>query len=182
MSRPPVDPSENIVDAEVYAHAGSRLQRRFSAPQLPRLSEAGVQAVHIDAEYRFSRVLARPAVSGRVAGEVVMRCQRCMQPVSIPLQDDFQVLVVDRERNDEPEGFEPVIANASRLDLAWLAEEQLLLALPLVPLHEQMCVQLEELQPAQPVELPAPAAAHTDEDEQVRNQPFRHLGQLLGRK
>lgn len=182
MPRPPVDRSENIVDAQVCAHAGSLLQRRFRTPQLPRLSEAGVQAVHVDAEYRFSLVLARPAVSGQVRGEVVMRCQRCMQPVSIPLQDDFQVLVVERERSDEPEGFEPVIAVATRLDLAWLAEEQLLLALPLVPLHEEMCVQLDDLPQAGPAAQATPAEAGADEDEQVRNQPFRDLRQLLGRK
>src|SRR5690606_34292084 len=117
MSRPPVEPPENIVDAEVCAHAGSFLQRSFSARHLPRLSDAGVQAVEVAAEYRFSTVLARPAVTGAVQGTVVMTCQRCMQPVSLSLEDDFQVLVVERERSDEPGGFEPVIAVATRLDL-----------------------------------------------------------------
>lgn len=179
MSRPPVDSAENIVDAEVCAHAGSILQRHFSARQLPRLSEAGVQAVEVAADYSFSRVMARPAVSGSVRGTVVMCCQRCMQPVTLPLEDDFQLLLVDQERADEPEGFEPVIVQASRLDLAWLAEEQLLLALPLVPLHPQMCLPQEQ-SALMRSSAEAPAAAGNDE-EQVRNQPFRDLQQLLRR-
>ena len=34
-----------------------------------------------------------------------------------------------------PESQDSVIANAEHLDLAWLTEEQVLLAMPLVPLH-----------------------------------------------
>ena len=52
------------------------------------------------------------------------------------IEEQFQVVLVQRRAQDEPGGYEPVVADPTRLDLRWLAEEQALLALPLVPLHE----------------------------------------------
>jgi uncharacterized protein len=138
MPRPPAVPADNIVDAQVCARAGSTIARRFSAAELPRLREAGGQdGSWIEAEFQFSLFDGKPAVAGELHGTVVLTCQRCMQPAQIELDDTFQVILVDAERADEPGGYEPVVANASRLDLAWLAEEQALLALPLVPMHER---------------------------------------------
>jgi uncharacterized protein len=137
MPRPPAVPVDNIVDAEVCARAGSTIARRFSAAELPRLREAGGQeGSSIEAEFQFSLFDGKPVVDGELHGTVVLTCQRCMQPADIELDDTFQVILVDAERSDEPGGYEPVVAKASRLDLAWLAEEQALLALPLVPMHE----------------------------------------------
>jgi uncharacterized protein len=137
MPRPPAVPADNIVDAQVCARAGSTIARHFSAAELPRLREAGGQdGSSIEAEFQFSLFDGKPAVAGELHGTVVLTCQRCMQPAEIELDDTFQVILVDAERVDEPGGYEPVVVNASRLDLAWLAEEQALLALPLVPMHE----------------------------------------------
>jgi uncharacterized protein len=99
-----------------------------------------------------------------------------MQPVSIDVDDTFQVLVVDEERSDEPGGYEPVVANASRLDLRWLAEEQVLLALPLVPMHENEDCAAGVVASSSEAEAP-----ESDEpaDEEVRQQPFRNLRDLM---
>ena len=137
MPRPPAVPADNIVDASVCARAGNTIARRFSAAELPRLREAGGQeGSSIEAEFQFSLFDGKPVVAGELHGTVVLTCQPCIQPADIELDDTFQVLLVDAERSDEPGGYEPVVANASRLDLSWLAEEQALLALPLVPVHE----------------------------------------------
>jgi uncharacterized protein len=52
------------------------------------------------------------------------------------LDEAFEVIVTAQERSDEPGGYEPVLADPSRLDLRWLLEDQALLAMPLVPMHE----------------------------------------------
>jgi uncharacterized metal-binding protein YceD (DUF177 family) len=57
-----------------------------------------------------------------------------------------------------------VIADPSRLDLRWLAEDQVLLALPLVPVHEG-----DECN-----EVPAESA-----EDEVRQRPFQNLRALL---
>ena len=136
MRRPPAVPADLHVDANVCARAGSTIERHFSVEQLPRLQEAGAQdGSRIDMRLQFSLFDERPAVDGTLSGTVRLSCQRCMQPVAVPLEEQFQVILVQQESADEPGGYEPVIADAARFDVCWLAEEQALLALPLVPLH-----------------------------------------------
>jgi uncharacterized protein len=136
MPRPPAVSSDLVLDADVCARAGSTIERRFSVEQLPRLAEAGaLEGSQIDVRLRFSLFEERPAVDGALRGELMLSCQRCMQPVAAPLDEQFQVLLVQQERADEPGGYEPVIADPAHFDVRWLTEEQALLALPLVPLH-----------------------------------------------
>lgn len=163
MPRPPAAPSDACVDADACARAGSVIERHFSAADLPRLNEVGVDVPALEARFAFSQFDDLPAVEGALHGEVVLTCQRCMRPVAIALDERFQVLLVRAERSDEPGGYEPVIADPARLDLRWLAEEQALLALPLVPMHEG-----DECN-----EVPAQAG------DRIRQQPFQNLRDLL---
>ena len=136
MPRPPAVSTDPLVDADVCARAGSTIERHFSLEQLPRLQEAGARdGSRIDVRLRFSLFDEQPAVDGTLSGTVLLSCQRCMQPVAVQIDERFQVILVRQESADEPGGYEPVIADPARFDVRWLAEEQALLALPLVPQH-----------------------------------------------
>jgi uncharacterized protein len=136
MPRPPAVSNDSIVDADVCARAGSTIERHFSVEQLLRLKEAGAHdGSRIDVRLRFSAFDGRPAVDGTLSGTVRLACQRCMQPVAVPIDERFQVILVQQESAEEPGGYEPVIADPAHFDVRWLTEEQTLLALPLVPLH-----------------------------------------------
>ena len=136
MPRPPAVTTDLLVDADVCARAGSTIERRFSVEQLPRLQEAGAgDGSRIDVRLQFSLFDEQPAIDGTLSGTVLLSCQRCMQPVAVPTDERFQVILVRQESADEPGGYEPVIADPARFDVRWLAEEQALLALPLVPQH-----------------------------------------------
>ena len=136
MPRPPADPADLLVDADVCARAGSTIERQFSLEQLPRLQEAGArEGTKIDLRLQFSLFDARPAIDGKLSGTVHLSCQRCMEAVAVPIDERFQVILVEQESADEPGGYEPVIADPARFDVRWLAEEQTLLALPLVAMH-----------------------------------------------
>lgn len=138
MPSPPDVRKDNFVDAVAMAGAGSSVDRTYTAADLPRLAHAGAaEGSEVHASLRFSLFDGQPAVKGRLNGQVVLTCQRCMKPVASDVDERFQVLIVPEERSDEPGGYEPVIANPTRLDLAWLVEDQVLLALPLVPMHPQ---------------------------------------------
>jgi uncharacterized protein len=177
---------DNVVDAAVCARAGSTIARRFSAAELPRLREAGGHDdSSIEARFQFSQFDGRPAVTGELHGTAVLTCQRCMRAVAVDVDDTFQVLIVEEERSDEPGGYEPVVAKPSRLDLGWLAEEQVLLAMPLVPMHESEdcgAGTLDEVvsseEPENEVE---DAEAHDVKmgDAGTTQQPFRNLRDLL---
>lgn len=141
MSRPPGPETDVFVDAAVQAHGRGTIERSFQASQLPRLSEAGVaEPADIHLAVRFSIVEGRIALDGELSGSVTMTCQRCMQAAAVEIADAFQIMLVDSEaerieREQTSLGYEPIVADASRLDLRWLAEEQTLLGLPLVAKH-----------------------------------------------
>ncbi|HLS81143.1 MAG TPA: YceD family protein [Steroidobacter sp.] len=169
MPRPPAVPSDVFVDAEACARAGSCIVRRFGAAELPRLREADVRDGWVEVSLQFSHVDALPAIDGELSGEVITTCQRCMRDVAVSLQEGFQVAIAPQERADEPGGYEPVIAEASRLDVKWLAEEQVLLAIPLAPMHAaDGCNHA-------PASFPSEGENETD----ARQKPFQNLRDLL---
>ena len=99
MPRPPAVSSDLVLDVDVCARAGGVIERHFSAQQLPRLAEAGaLEGSRIDTRLRFSLFDERPAVDGTLRGELMLSCQRCMQPVAVPIDEQFQVILVQQER------------------------------------------------------------------------------------
>ncbi len=111
--------------------------------------------------------MAEVAVEARLG----LRCQRCLKPVWLAVSDVSKVwLVTDPERADELDpGVEPTLAPEGRIALCDLVEEELLLAVPLVPRHEDetQCVSTEE--------------QTADHEQEVVQRPFAGLGELLKR-
>jgi uncharacterized protein len=158
------------VDADVCARAGSTIERHFSVAEMPRLQESGAQdGSRIDVRLQFSLFDGLPVIDGTLHGTVSVGCQRCMQPVAVPVDERFKVIVVAEERADEPGGYEPVIAAAARFDVRWLAEEQTLLAMPLVPMHAQ----------GECDEIATPASRLEQEASPGSQKPFENLRDLL---
>lgn len=107
---------------------------------LPRLSEA-VSAIAdpVTVELRFAPGTAGfPEVTGRVSAQVVMVCQRCLGALPVALEVSIALGVVRDFAEDQrlPRRLDPWIVADEEGDLHDLAEEELLLALPIVALHE----------------------------------------------
>jgi uncharacterized protein len=139
MPRPPGGQLERYVDATLCAHAEIELARDFTLNALPRLQEAGAkQRTALQMRLRFVRVAQNSAIDGVLSGELELVCQRCLQPVLVQLQECFKLVIVADESalaQDFME-YEPILIDPTKLDLQWLAEEQSLLALPLVASHQ----------------------------------------------
>jgi uncharacterized protein len=182
MSRPQGAPSGgsagnsssggNRIDAAVCARSGSTIARHFAGAELPRLHEAGAGAESfVNARFHFSQFEGHVVIDGELSGIAMLTCQRCMQPFSFELHDPFQVMLVEDEQELESElgGYEPILGNPARLDLLMLAEDQALLALPLVPKHEsETCA-----------EAAMPTPAPDVPDEEATQRPFGHLRDLM---
>jgi uncharacterized protein len=74
------------------------------------------------------------------AGTVLnLVCQRCLQPMAVPLELDSKLRFVADEAQAEAldeHSEEDVLALTAALDLHELVEDELILALPLVPRHD----------------------------------------------
>jgi uncharacterized protein len=95
-------------------------------------------------------------VHGRLATEVGIACQRCLESFRLPLESEFQLGVVTDERDAErlPDHYEPLLVGSEPAQLKDIVEDELILSLPIVPKHpdarcpgQKVTEQEEESQP-----------------------------------
>jgi uncharacterized protein len=168
MSRAPAD----LVNAVELAGRAARLDRTVGLPQLPRLVEAGaLEGTRLHAELEFGTLEDSVTVAVRVDGEVFLPCQRCLKPCACGVDESALLAVVARDTDEVPGGYEPSLGDAERLSVGELIEEQVLLGLPLVPMHATAA---ECGAAATAIEV---VAVEPVADEKQR--PFANLRQLL---
>jgi len=87
----------------------------------------------------FAREQGRPVADHAYGGTVSLQCQRCLLPMERSLERVSHIALIDSE--DEagraPAEREPVLARGGRISIGELLTEELLLLLPIVPLHEE---------------------------------------------
>jgi uncharacterized protein len=158
--------------------ARGEVEIEFDVPlaELPRLKAriAGIGgSVHGAA--RFGQQSGFAVAELALAGKATLQCQRCMQAMELPIEGTTHVALIFAEADaaEVPDELEPVLAREGRIDAGELVEEELLLVLPIVPLHAdpRQCV----------VPLAAPLVAE-EEAEQVTQRPFEGLAELLRHK
>lgn len=117
---------------------------------LSRVSNAAVSVGEIQPELAdsinaFSVVLAfnvgengKPVVQVSVKGCVLLECQRCLQPVQqeVSISSLLTVVKHDEEAKNRLSEVEPLIVNDDSLDIHALLEDEILLSLPIVPMHK----------------------------------------------
>jgi uncharacterized protein len=168
----PATPDEPV-DAIVLAGREAVVERSYELAGLPRAGLAGcLPGTAIAVQFRFSRAEGGIGVDTELDGQVVLTCQRCLQPVAVPVQSHSALVLVadDAAAEQVPDVREPIVVEANQVDLTWLAEEEMLLALPLVPLHDEAC--------SAAVESDAIAVV-SEIPEGKRQKPFENLRDLL---
>jgi uncharacterized protein len=135
------------VDVGHLARIGGLLSGRLSAAELPRLRDTVVLPADGVAQVEWSaRGLVRQPTGGpaqpwihlTVKARLGMHCQRCLDTVDLPLALDreFRFARTEEEAAElDAELDEDVLVLSRRFDLIELIEDELLLALPLVPRH-----------------------------------------------
>jgi len=145
---PAFDPRR--LDVAAFAQAGARLTGEWPLAAMPRLLQ---DALPLGADSPATAVAwsARGSHKAVTGGEpeirlhlqahtaLQMSCQRCLQPVTVELDVQPSLRFVRGEQQAEAldeDSEEDVLALTATLDLQQLSEDELILALPLVPRHE----------------------------------------------
>lgn len=167
-----------VIDSLRFAADGDCIAGKVALSRLPRLAEELVEASGgLDCEVRgvtFDGLHAgQPGLQLRVRGVLKMRCQRCLAEVDVACDIDRRLLLMAAgtaeeawpEDELESDDFDAIPASRE-LSLQALVEEEVLLALPLVPRHAD-CV------------LPdASGASAGAEDQESKASPFAVLAGL----
>ncbi|HEX7048256.1 MAG TPA: YceD family protein [Gammaproteobacteria bacterium] len=120
---------------------GGTLTGTLDANSLPRLCEMlatrETAPVHVELSARRDDA-KRLVLTGLASGKLSLTCQRCMEPVTLPVDANIALAVVRDEEaaRNLPAELDPLLLDAgNEADLPALVEDELILALPPVPVH-----------------------------------------------
>jgi uncharacterized protein len=149
----------------------------FAVP-LAELSRLRSQLASVEGMVRgrvhFTREAGFVVADMNMSGTATLACQRCLGAMTEPVNSSVRValLTTGSDVSRVPEHLEPVLASGGHVTVGELVEEELLLALPIVPLHREAseCAVREDER-----------AVSVDAPEQTTQKPFAQLDQLLKR-
>jgi uncharacterized protein len=178
MKARPLDPQR--LDVEIFARDAMQAGGEWPLVRFERLRDLQVAGSDVSfpvqwsarGEWRTARVgEAEIWLHLEASTRLWLQCQRCLQPVETPVAVDRSIRFVRGEEEAatlDADLDDDVLALPRALDLRELIEDELLLALPLVPRHEQ---------------CPAPLIPPIDEPPagEERANPFAVLAGLRGK-
>jgi uncharacterized protein len=132
----------SLRDLEALAGRQGEIGGELELAELKRL--AGLlhsPAGSVRASLRFrQRGLGELGVTLDYETTVRLQCQRCLEPYEQRLADEVELVLVEPGSSGAalPDGVEPLELDAGRLFPARLIEDELIVALPLVPKHARI--------------------------------------------
>jgi len=123
----------------------------------------------VKARLKFGTRAGTNCLDGHVQAELVLRCERCLEPVQQHIESDFRfgLITSEDEADSLPKEFEPLLASNYELSLLELVEDEILLSLPIVARHDEECSEILQ--------------KHKDDDgvQQDTYKPFAALKDLM---
>ncbi len=128
-----------LIDGLQFARGAETLKGTLGPSRLPRLAEIRGATTGLSYELR-----GRTDAEGRgwlqvlANGTLTLECQRCLGPLTFPLALRSELLLAESERDIETadDDIDRVLADTA-MDVCQLIEDEVLLALPMAPRHEQ---------------------------------------------
>ena len=132
----------SLRDLESLADRGVTLSGELNIGQLTRLRGL----LHSDSGSVRATLRFRQRGDGWLASEVEYRadvelvCQRCLEPFRQELEENVNVVIADSDSlpTTVPTGFEPFELEDGRLQPVQLIEDEVIVAIPLVPKHARV--------------------------------------------
>jgi uncharacterized protein len=159
------------IDPWHFAARGGRLQGELALCTMDRLLPL------IDAPLELLKIFLEADIdeqgthffAGTMAVKVALVCQRCLMPMPVPLTVAFRLGLVHTEAQamNLPKKYDPLLIENKELVIAEWVEDELILALPLIPLHA-------DLQQCEGFDMPEKKSATTQ-----NAKPFAVLSNLV---
>lgn len=133
-----------FVDLRQLALQDTSLKGEVALAQLRRLHDS---LCEVQGTVRIDWSLAlddkqHPTIQGSIQTQLLMRCQRCLQPMQWTVDSQVALVVFNSEPHANEEllpGYEVITLDKPQVSLLNLIEDEIILALPIVAKHD-ICI------------------------------------------
>jgi len=137
------------IDPFRLAKNGLVLEGELPLKSMARLSGAlhdDSGSVHVKMSFDVDKVLGTPFMNGEFKTSLSLICERCSEPMQYDVDINCSLALLSNETKIESlaEQYEPwVIDSDNPVLLSSIVEDELILAIPLVPKHDHSCLPAE---------------------------------------
>lgn len=127
------------IDGLQFARDRDAVSGQLEIGAFPRLAESGCQSATIRYTVRGGdNPEGHPCLAVEAAGMLRLTCQRCLETLDLPVELSVELELATSERAiaTAEDDVDRVLATRA-MDVAALVEDEVLLALPIAPMHEQ---------------------------------------------
>jgi len=114
----------------------------YPISKLTRLSETlASKEGDVTVKLEFGDCVGYACLRGSVSAKLVTECQRCLELVETTVSGNFKFALIHNEEEFDqlPDELEPYLIEGDEQSLVDLIEDELLLCLPMVTVHEEVC-------------------------------------------
>ena len=118
------------------------IEGSYPLAKLERLSEFLLHNEgYVSAKLAFGHSAGFACLKAKASAKLLVMCQRCLKPMETEVAGSFKFALVNSEDEFEllPEEFEPYLMEGEKQSIIDLIEDELLLCLPMVTVHEDAC-------------------------------------------
>jgi uncharacterized protein len=168
-------PWSKPLDVDRLSEAEADIDFVIPLAELPRLrAQLASVAGEVHGRVHFRRAAGIAVAELKVEGTASLVCQRCLETMQVGVEAATEVglIATEADASRVPEELEPVLAPEGRISIGDLVEEELLLTLPIVPLHGE----------GDACEVAESALLVENDHEEETQKPFEQLAELLKRQ
>ncbi|WP_067864857.1 YceD family protein [Neptuniibacter marinus] len=137
-------PLPNKVDPRKLAEREVRITGAVALDKMPILCQSliGTEgSIDVDLQFAVDEQRIR-TITGSAEGHVFMTCQRCLDPVEVAVEVDFNLGLAASEdaAKQLPRIYDPLIVGDEEIELLSVVEEELILSLPHDAYHDDCSI------------------------------------------
>ena len=118
------------------------IEGSYPLAKFDRLGEALLSNEgYVTAKLEFGHSVGFACLKAKTSATLLVKCQRCLKPMETEVKGSFKFALLNSEEDFDllPEECEPYLLEGDEQSIIDLIEDELLLSLPMVTVHEEAC-------------------------------------------